>query len=165
MPDFLSIEVTGAAELRADLADALRRLQNLRDLMVSLGAVFEANIERRFDRKRDPNGERWAPLTDSTKARYAAEDKGARRGTLLQRTGQMRNSLTANAGNDFVELGMNRNTDGGRWSLALLHETGTARMERRGIFLADPVAGTLGKQDEADLQAEVVAFMNDVFGV
>lgn len=165
MPEFLSIEVTGADELRADLANALHRLQNPRDLMVRLGAVFEANINRRFATKRDPQGQPWAPLTESTQASYAAEDKGARRGTLLERTRQMRKSLAANAGNDFVELGMNRNTDGGRWNLALLHETGTARMERRGIFLADPVAGTLGKQDEADLQAEVVAFMDDVFGV
>lgn len=164
MAEFLSIEITGAAELRAELANALHQLQNPRSLMVHLGAVLEANIERRFDRKRDPNGLAWAPLADSTKARYAAQDEGARRGTLLQRTGQMRNSLTANAGEDFVEVGMNRLTTGGAWSIPLLHETGTARMPRRGIFLADPDAGTLGKDDEADLQVALVAFMDGLFG-
>ena len=164
MADFLSIEVTGADELRVALAGALRKLQNPRDLMVSLGAILEGNIERRFDRKRDPDGQAWAPLADSTKARYAAEDDGARRGTLLQRTGQMRNSLTANAGDDYVEVGMNRLTTGGAWSIPLLHETGTEHMPRRGIFLADPKAGTLGRSDEADLQAELVAFMDGLFG-
>lgn len=165
MADFLSIEITGADALRAELATALHRLQNPRDLMVTLGAVLEANIERRFDRKRDPEGQPWATLAESTNARYAAQDEGAGRGTLLQRTGQMRNSLAANAGDDYVEVGMHRLTDGGRWSIPLLHETGTARMPRRGIFLADPDAGTLGSEDEQDLQAELVAFMDQLFGV
>jgi len=140
--DFFSIEITGADALRAELATALAQLQDPRSLLVHLGAVLEANIERRFDRKRDPNGQAWAPLSEATKARYAAQDEGARRGTLLERTGQMRNTLAANAGTDFVELGMHRLTTGGAWSVPLLHETGTARMPRRGIFLGDPTAGT-----------------------
>lgn len=164
MADFLSIDVTGLAELRIDLARAVARLERPRDLMKTLGAVLEANIEQRFDGKRDPNGTAWAPLAESTLARYAAEDKGARRGTLLERIGQMRNSLTSNAGDDFVEVGMNRLTDGGKWSIPLLHETGTEHMPRRGIFLADPDAGTLGRDDEADLEAELVRFLDDVFG-
>lgn len=162
--EFLSIEVTGADQLRAELATALQRLQAPRDLMVRLGAVFEANINRRFDRKIDPEGQPWAPLAASTRDSYAAKDKGARRGTLLQRTGLMRASLSANAGDDFVELGMIRNTDGGRWSIPLLHETGTEHMPRRGIFLADPDAGLLGSQDEEDLQLELVKFLDRVFG-
>lgn len=164
MAEFLSIDVTLLADLQADLAHAVVRLEHPRDLMQALGAVLEANIERRFDRKRDPNGGAWAKLAASTLKKYAAQDKGKRQGTLLERTGQMRNSLTANAGDDFVELGMNRLTDGGAWSLPLLHETGTTRMPRRGIFLADPEAGTLGRGDEADLESELVMFLDDVFG-
>jgi hypothetical protein len=76
----------------------------------------------------------------------------------------MRRSLAPNVGDDFVEVGMSRLSDGGRWSIPLLHETGTRRMPRRGIFLADPDAGTLGAQDEADLQAEIVGFLDDLFG-
>lgn len=164
MAEFLSIDVTGLDELRADLAVAVQRLQHPRDLMETLGGVLEAAIERRFDTKRDPDGSAWAPLADSTKARYAAEDKGTRRGTLLERTGQMRNSLAVNAGDDFVELGMSRLSTGGRWSIPLLHETGTTRMPRRGIFLSDPEAGTLGRADQADLQQALAEFLDDVFG-
>lgn len=164
MAEFLSIDVTGLDELRADLAVAVQRLQHPRDLMETLGGVLEAAIERRFDTKRDPDGSAWAPLADSTKARYAAEDKGTRRGTLLERTGQMRNSLAVNTGDDFVELGMSRLSTGGRWSIPLLHETGTTRMPRRGIFLSDPEAGTLGRADQADLQQALAEFLDDVFG-
>lgn len=164
MADFLSIEVTGSKELQAELQRAVARLQRPRDLMQALGALMVGNIERRFDTKRDPSGVPWRALAPATVERYAKQDKGARRGTILERTGRMRDSLTANAGDDDVEIGMNRLTDGGRWSIPLLHETGTARMSRRGIFLADPDAGTLGAQDEADLTEEIVAFLDDVFG-
>lgn len=164
MAEFLSITVTGLTELKVDLARALSRLDKPRDLLATLGAVLEANIERRFDRKVDPSGTPWAPLAESTKKAYAAQDKGARRGTLLERTGQMRNSLASNVGDDFVEIGMNRLSDGGKWVVPLLHETGTEHMPRRGIFLADPDSGKLGAEDEADLEAELVGFLDDVFG-
>ena len=163
MADFLSIEVTGLVELRAELARSLATLEHPRDLMQTLAGVLEANIEQRFDRKRDPQGNRWDPLADSTRDRYAAEDKGARRGTLLERTGQMRNSLASNVGDDFLELGMSRLTDGGKWSIPLLHETGTEHMPRRGIFLGDPDAGTLGRDDEADLDQALADFLDGLF--
>jgi len=162
--EFLSIEVTGAEELRAKLARAIAQLQKPRDLMLALGDKMVENIERRFDTKRDPSGAPWQPHAPATTARYAKEDAGKRRGTILERTGEMRRNMTRNAGDDYVEVGSNRLTDGGGWVLALLHETGTRRMPRRGIFLADPDAGTLGAQDEADLEREIEVFLDDVFG-
>src|SRR5574337_1131207 len=123
MAEFVSIQVTGAAALQAALERAVARLERPRDLMQALGDRLVGNIERRFDTKRDPQGVPWRALAASTGKRYAAEDKGSRRGTLLERTGRMRASLTANAGDDYVEVGMNRLTDGGRWQIPLLHET------------------------------------------
>jgi phage gpG-like protein len=170
----VSIEVTGARELREQLASAVRRLENPRDLMQSLGEVLVQRIQDRFDNKRDPDGVAWAPLADSTRAKYDREDTGAsgpragqvvRRGSLLERTRSMRNSLTANAGDDVVEVGMNTVTDGAKqWNISLLHEFGTRRMPRRGLYLSDPEAGTLGAGDEAALLAEVASFLDDVFG-
>jgi phage gpG-like protein len=164
MADLLSIEVTGAEELQAELRSAVARLQRPRELMQALGDMMVGNIERRFDAQRDPSGVPWQQLAPATVRRYAKQDGGARRGTLLQRTGRMRDSLTANAGDDYVEVGMSRLTDGGAWAIPLLHETGTRRMPRRGIFLADWEAGTLGAEDEADLREEIVDFLDNVFG-
>ena len=76
----------------------------------------------------------------------------------------MRDSLAANAGDDYVEVGMNRLTDDGKWQIPLLHEFGTRHMPRRGLFFADPDAGTLGAGDEADLEADITAFLADLFG-
>lgn len=173
MPEFLSIEVTGIDPLRQLLAAALPRLEQPADLMRVLGNTLRGNIERRFDTKTDPSGERWADWADSTKALYAradtpskGKDKGTvvKRGTLLERTGQMRNSLAVNAGDDFVEVGMTRPTKGGQWQIPLLDETGTARMPRRGIFFADWESGTLGAQDSADLDADLVDYLDGIFG-
>lgn len=164
MAAFLSIEVTGNKELQADLQRAVARLQRPRDLMQALGAKMVENIERRFDTKRDPAGAPWEPLAPATIKRYADEDKGKRRGTILERTGRMRDSLTSNAGNDFVQVGMSRLTDGGAWAIPLLHETGTRRMPSRGLFLADWQGGKLGAQDERDLEDKIAGFLDDLFG-
>lgn len=164
MADFLSIQVEGAKELQTELLAAVARLQRPRDLMQALGDMMVGNIERRFDAKRDPSGVPWKPLAPATLERYAEQDKGKRRGTILERTGRMRDSLTANAADTSVEVGMSRLTDGGRWAIPLLHETGTRRMPRRGIFLADWEAGKLGAEDEADLRKEIVDFLDGVFG-
>lgn len=164
MAEFASIQVTGSKELQAELQRAVAQLQRPRDLMQALGDLMVGNIERRFHTKRDPSGAPWRPLAQSTLERYAEEDRGKRRGTLLERTGRMRDSLTANAGDDYVEVGMNRLTDGGAWAIPLLHETGTRRMPRRGIFLANPDTGELGAEDERDLEEEIVAFLDDLFG-
>ena len=173
MADFISVEIKGADALVQQLGLALRRLEQPRDLMQALGNVLRVNIERRFDTKTDPTGARWAPWRPATVEKYNRADtqrKGKRagqvvkRGTLLERTGQMRNSLAVNAGDSQVQVGMNRLTDGGKWSIPLLHEFGTTRMTRRGIFLADPEAGTLGAGDEADLNIELVEFLDKVFG-
>jgi phage gpG-like protein len=175
--DFLSIEVTGNRELLDDLAAAVRRIQRPADLMDRLGARLKANIEERFDRKVDPTGQRWEPLAASTREKYDREDTKAsgprrgqvvRQGTLLERTGLMRSSLDSNRGPDYVDVFMNRLTDtsakGGNWQIPLLHETGTRRMPRRGIFFADPDSGTLGDEDEAMLSEEITAYLDEVFG-
>jgi phage gpG-like protein len=168
----ISIEVTGAAELRDALNRAAQRLESPRDLLASLGGVLEARIQRRFDSKRDPSGAAWAPLARSTREKYDREDTNprdgqrARRGSLLERTRRMRNSLASNVvGEDTVEVGMHAATDGGTYNLALLHEFGTRNMPRRGLYLADPDSGTLGADDEAALLAEISGFLDDVFGV
>jgi len=173
MAEFLSIDVIGNRELLADLEQALKRIERPAELMRALGARLEANIQERFDTKRDPDGNAWAPLAPSTQAGYDRADTAKRgkfkgqvrqRGTLLERTRQMRQSLSSNAGDDYVEVGMARLSDNGKWSVPLLHETGTARMPRRGIFFSDPDAGTLGAQDESALDEELMAFLDDVFG-
>jgi phage gpG-like protein len=173
MADFLSVQVTGNLELLQSLEQALARVQQPRELMERLGQGLEEAIQRRFDTKRDPDGSPWAPLRPSTQANYDRNDtqRSGRnagqivsRGSLLERTRQMRSSLATDAGTDYVEVGMSRLSDGGGWSIPLLHETGTTKMARRGLFFSNPDTGTLGVEDEAMLDEEIGLFLDDVFG-
>lgn len=169
MADFIRIEVTGLTELQLQLERAAAQLEHPGDLMDVLGAILEAQIGGRFDSKTDPDGLPWDQLADSTQARYDAEDtngrgKLRRRGTLLERTRQMRDSLAREATDDSVLVGMTRLTDNQSWAIPLLHETGTERMPRRGIFLGDWEAGRLGAEDERLLLDEIGSWLDDVLG-
>lgn len=159
----MSIEVTGLGTLQADLRRLLQHLDRPADLMRDLAAVLEGQVEQRLDFKRDPSGQRWAKLAESTVERYAAEDKGSRRGTLLERTGQMRNSLSASSGDDWAEVGMSRLSPNGAWQLPQLHEFGTTKMPRRGMFFADPEAGTLGQDDQNALADAIDTWLAQQF--
>lgn len=138
--------------------------------MQALGDVMVGNIERRFETKRDPSGRKWEELRPATVEWYRMLDtdpktgKWTPRGSLLERTRRMRDSLSANASDDAVTVGMNRLTKGGRWSIPLLHETGTRRMVARSLFLGNWSTGTLGAEDERDLEDEIAAFLDDLFG-
>lgn len=153
-------------ELLAAIDRTLALLTAPRDLMDAIGAQLEANAQLRFDTKTDPNGQPWAPLSQATKDIYESdwfialnpEFAGGIPGSLLQRTNLMRASLTHNAGDDFVEVGTSRATKGGRWQIGMLHETGTRKMPRRGILVADATTGALGADDQAD----VLSLVNDM---
>jgi len=169
MAEFLSIEVQGLAQLQVALERTVARIDEPADLMDTLGAILEAQIGGRFESKTDPIGGPWAPLADSTRVRYDAKDTSGRgelkrRGSLLERTRDMLNSLTHHASANSVEVGMSRLSDDGRWAIPLLHETGTEKMPRRGIFLADWEAGTLGTRDEQLLMDEIGSWLDDVLG-
>lgn len=167
-----AITVTGLAELQLDVQRLAAALEEPGDLMRALAGILESQVELRLELKRDPEGRAWAPLAQSTLERYQAEDtvqRGPqagtvrRRGTLLERTGQMRNSLSSASGDDWAEVGMSRLTPDGRWQVPMLHEFGTTRMPRRGLFFADPEEGTLGQADEQALADEVDDWLWRVF--
>lgn len=164
MSEFVSIDVQGNDELVAQLADAVRRIQEPRELLESIGAQLEMLIQGRFDAKRDPTGAPWQRLAPSTLEKYRRQDDGRRQGTLLERTRVMRESLEPTVGPDFVNVGMSRLTDDGQWQIPLLHEFGTRRMPRRGLFFADPESGTLSPSDEEVVQREIFDFLDDLFG-
>lgn len=160
MSDALFIQLVGEEALLGLVADAIDQLEHPADLLDAIGARLEANIEERFDTRTDPNGAPWAPLSPATVAIYLRQYGGNIPGALLQRSRLMRASLARNVTDDYVEVGMSRQTSNGRWQVPLLHEFGTRRfgrqyMPRRGLLTADPQAGTLGAQDRADIEGIV----------
>ena len=155
MNDKITITLGGNNLLQKQLGAAITLIERPGELMDRIGALMERNIQFRFDTKTAPDGTAWLPLSARTLAIYAKEDKGRRKGTLLERTRHMRDSLTHNAGTSHVDVGFGD-------VIALYHETGTRRgLPRRQLLTDDPIAGTLGKGDEADILAEISRYLRD----
>lgn len=158
-------------ELRRAIGNALALLQRPRPIMDAIGARLKTNAELRFDAKRDPAGQAWAPLSPKTIAIYQSEwfikqnpaFAGGIPGSLLERTRLLRASLGYNASDDAVEIGTSRATAGGKWQIGWLHETGTRRMTRRGFLVADPKTGELSPGDTEDILEVVVAAISGAF--
>jgi phage gpG-like protein len=168
MADGLVIDIDVGDVLQRALDDAVRRLDDPSVLFDRVGMTLRENIESRFNTKTAPDGTPWLPLAASTRARYNRQDTKTdasgkattrRQGTLLERTGQMRDSVTHNAGRDYVEVGMSRMTADGKWSIPTLHEFGTQTMPRRQLLTDDPVSGTLGRGDVEDIQATIADYL------
>lgn len=150
MADRLEIEVIGFEFLSA-IDRAASQLEKPGALMNLIGATMEENIALRFITKTDPNGNAWLPLAASTIKRK----KGV--GSILELSGHGKSSLGYNLGIDgsFVEIGFGESYMG-------YHETGTQRMPRRQLLTDDFNAGTLGAQDQADVLADIEAFLRDL---
>jgi phage virion morphogenesis protein len=156
MSDRLLIEIDDG-EAVAMLRQAIDRLDHTEPLMWRIAALLENNVQMRFDQKVDPNGASWAQIKDSTSTAYKTQShikkmSGNYPGTLLERTREMRNSLESRAGQDWAEVGFGS-------IIAAFHETGTRKMERRGLLSGDPEMGTLGREDQVDIEREVADFL------
>jgi phage gpG-like protein len=160
------------AELQRALRAAIAVLAQPQPLMEAIGQRLVTNAQLRFDTKTDPTGKPWAPLAEATKEIYTSQwfiaqnpaFNGGIPGSLLERTRLLRASLAYNAGTDYVEVGTSRATQGGKWQVGWLHETGTRRMPRRGFLVADPKTGALSPQDQQDVLDCVNDALLDAFG-
>ena len=157
MADKFNITLVGADQLVAQLTFAAGQLERPLELMQAIGAVLESNVERRYDLKQDAAGNAWAPLMKSTLAAYAKKYPQGIPGSLLERhVPGMRSSLSANAGDSFVEVGFSVPYAG-------YHVTGTKHMARRdplfGVVDAQAERGELGAEDARDIQEVVDRFL------
>jgi phage virion morphogenesis protein len=122
---------------RNDLAALYRRLGDLTEVMSNIGGALESRIKERFETRRDPSGQAWAPWSQSTIDSYP--DDGNR--TLLDRSGDMLEHISHQPDSTSVRVGFAE-------PYAAFHEWGTKHMPRRGLMFADPDAGTLAPGDE-----------------
>jgi phage gpG-like protein len=154
MADFLRID----AQLGAVDELLLRVIEHIAqptELLANMGAVMERNIHLRFETKTDPSGVPWQALAESTIKTYKKKYGGTIPGSLLERTRHMRDSLTYNVLGTSVEVGFSE-------LYAQYPETGSKdgkHPPRRGLLTANWQTGQLGPGDEADLVAEVEAYL------
>lgn len=141
----LQVDAHGIEAIRQEILRLERRGHSLNSAHKKIGASLESRVQQRFDNKTDPLGHPWAAHSAATIAAYRKKDTNKRgkhsaRGSLLERTRRMRQSL--GFASDLFGA-----TIGFGVPYAAFHEFGTKRMARRGLLMADPAAGTLAPAD------------------
>lgn len=94
----LTIQDSGVIDALSRAQTALTRLAAVHG---AVGAVLEKRQHIRFDLKESPSGQSWKAWSPSTAAARAKEG----RGTLLEYTGQLRDSLSYTANNSEAVIG------------------------------------------------------------
>lgn len=122
--------------------DAFNRLialgSDLHPVMDAIGNEMVSRTSARFETKTDPSGAPWAQWKPSTVKSYPKDGNKK----LLDRYNDMLGSLSHQVDSDSsVRIGFGQ-------PYAKWHELGTGKMDRRGMLTADPVAKTLGADDE-----------------
>ena len=121
------IESKGGAEIEARLGDLAAAFGDLKPLMDQFGVYLESATIERFDAERAPDGAAWP---QSIRAR---EDGGK----TLTDSGQLRSSVTSQAGADSVAVGTNKIYAG-------VHQFGATIAAKNARALAFFLPGGLG---------------------
>lgn len=157
----IDLSVTVSSKPVTDsLARIARRLGNLQPVMDAIGLRLETRVSGRFETETDPLGRRWAPWAESTRENYPAGGHGR----ILERYGEMVRSLTHDADRDSVRVGFSAVASKEGDVYAAYHEWGTRYMPRRGLLMADPDAGTLSPEDEAEVLDILQEWLDDLAG-
>lgn len=132
----------------AFLDGLLKKANDLTPLMDGIGQRMETQISNRFETEADPMGVPWSPWAAETKATYPSDGNGL----LLDRYGDLLISIGHEATADSVSYGFAS-------PYAAYHEFGTKHMPRRGLLTADPEAGTLSPDDQAQVLDVIQSFL------
>jgi phage gpG-like protein len=123
------------------------RLRDMTPVFAAIGSRLERNVHMRFDTKTAPSGRPWAAWSPET----ADERARSGRGTLLEYTGRMRDSLTYQASATGVEVGFGVD-------YAQYHEqltpAGKGALPKRAMLFDD------GKLSDADLNDAMKAALS-----
>ncbi len=153
----LTITVQDKA-VQAYLSQLQQRMGNLKPVMQRVATTIEARVSQRFETQSDPNGQPWKTWQPATLASYPKT--GNKR--LLDRYGDMLNSLSSIATADSARIGFGTVGSVAGDAYAVYHEFGTKRMARRGLLFADPNSGTLGSGDLQALDEVLDDWLNSV---
>lgn len=134
-----------------------RRLGNLKPVMQSIAKELQTRVSDRFETESDANGRKWIKWEPATAAAYPKN--GHKR--LLDRYGDMLNSLNSIATADTARIGFGAVGSVAGDVYAVYHEFGTQHMARRGLLFDNPETGTLGAGDSQALDTLLSDWLND----
>lgn len=135
-----------------------RRLGNLKPVMQGIATTMEKRVSQRFETQTDPNGQPWKAWKPATLAAYPK--RGAVHGRLLDRYGDMLDSLNSIATADTARIGFGAVGSVEKDAYAVYHEFGTANMARRGLLFGEPDEGALGLSDSFAIEELLSNWLN-----
>lgn len=89
-------------ELQKKIKDLRLNSADRRKLLESIGVEIETQTEERFENQRDVSGSKWQDISAKTRAYY---NKKGIRGSLLNRTRQLRDTIESEATESQVLVG------------------------------------------------------------
>jgi len=131
----ITINDSGARDLFKRLA---RRVSNMTPVFAEIGEIITESVQRNFEEKVSPEGEKWAPLAAATKARKRHP------GEILVELGTLFSSIHPEAHRDHVSIGTNI-------IYAAVHQFGIGRyahLKTRRVMPAIPARPYLGIRDD-----------------
>ena len=125
------------------------RLRDPEPLLQVIAAALKEFTDDRFRRGVDPAGEPWAPLKPETVARKGSD-------TILEDTGNLRNSTFARSTGDGVEFGTVA-------SYAAPHHFGGRKLPRRRWLPVDDNNECVNEGEAAELLEDIEAMVAQYF--
>lgn len=140
------------------LERASARLDNLQPVMAEIAEILLDSTDDRFKSAIAPDGSPWAPKSATTLDIYKRAGKPIRMRPLTGESGQLRNSINAHGGPDYVEIGSSA-------IKAAVLQLGAAKHQFKdvspwGTIPARPFLG-LSEADEHGIAEAFAAALND----
>lgn len=138
----LRVSTEGGRQIEHKLAGLVEAFGDLEPLMDGLGLYLESSTIERFETETAPDGSRWTPS-------LRAKQEGGK--TLTDR-GQLRSSVTHEAGSDWTAVGSNKVYAG-------IHNQGGVIRAKSGPFLTFALPGGLGFRRVAQVKIPARTFI------
>ena len=101
----INVQAQGLKNLQRQLKNAVDMKRSLKSYWQSVGMYLQRQtIRERFDKEQSPNGEKWKPHSEMTKAMRLKRNKTSNM-RILQDNGELRRSIQYEAGNNYVKVG------------------------------------------------------------
>lgn len=101
----INVQVQGLKKLQRKLKNAVDMKRSLKPYWQQVGMYLQRQtIKERFDKEQSPNGEKWKPHSEMTKAMRRKRNKTGNM-RILQDSGELRRSIQYEAGNNYVKVG------------------------------------------------------------
>lgn len=140
------------AEMRAELATLVDRMENKQGFYKNVGEHLLNSVGDNFDSEESPDGKKWAPLSPVTISRREKKGHGAT--PILRVSGALRGSINMEASDDDVRVGTAMVYG------AMMHFGGESKGYMKATIPARPYLG-MGTDDEAEIFAIAEAWLTD----